>query len=102
MIAGQAAPERNNIAIRPLDCVVVALLVVCIAVSIAALAVGTAALMKSSDNTELRKNSANGACQPAPCKNNGTCVDVAENYICSCIATYYGRDCEFGKAISKS
>ncbi|XP_053377701.1 neurocan core protein-like [Mercenaria mercenaria] len=33
-------------------------------------------------------------CSTSPCKNNGTCVEVGDNYTCSCSDGFKGRNCE--------
>ncbi|XP_053377648.1 fibropellin-3-like isoform X2 [Mercenaria mercenaria] len=33
-------------------------------------------------------------CSTDPCKNNGTCVEGADNYTCSCADGFRGRNCE--------
>ncbi|XP_053381392.1 delta-like protein C isoform X4 [Mercenaria mercenaria] len=42
----------------------------------------------SSESDELDR------CSTSPCKNNGTCVEVADNYTCRCIDGFKGRNCE--------
>ena len=36
-------------------------------------------------------------CEPNSCKNEGTCTDKVNNYTCSCVAGYTGRDCQIGE-----
>ena len=33
-------------------------------------------------------------CAVGPCKNGGTCIDVANNFTCTCAAEYSGQACE--------
>ena len=33
-------------------------------------------------------------CSSSPCKNNGTCEDQVNGYICLCADGYYGTQCE--------
>ena len=33
-------------------------------------------------------------CEPSPCKNGATCTENIENYICSCVAGFMGKNCE--------
>ena len=33
-------------------------------------------------------------CYNSPCKNNGTCHNLADNYTCTCPAKFTGRNCE--------
>ncbi|XP_053381391.1 delta-like protein C isoform X3 [Mercenaria mercenaria] len=42
----------------------------------------------SSESDELDR------CSTSPCKNSGTCVEVADNYTCRCIDGFKGRNCE--------
>ena len=35
-------------------------------------------------------------CATNPCLNNGTCVDLFNNYYCNCSAGYNGSHCEIG------
>lgn len=32
-------------------------------------------------------------CQPEPCKNNGTCVDLVNAYACICVAGFNDTNC---------
>ena len=32
-------------------------------------------------------------CQPQPCKNNGTCVDLVNAYECICVAGFNDTNC---------
>ena len=42
-------------------------------------------------------------CSSGPCLNQGTCVNVSsDTYICSCVSTYFGRNCEQGKINARS
>ncbi len=71
------------------------LLFMLLALTIVGLALGAAALIKAS------ANEASDACQSAPCLNNGTCVGVPPDYyICTCVASYYGKNCQTGKIVS--
>lgn len=42
-------------------------------------------------------NSDNNDCQPKPCQNNGTCIDLFNDYQCDCIAGFNGTNCENSK-----
>ena len=33
-------------------------------------------------------------CNPYPCQNNGTCIDLINSYICACMDGYNGTNCE--------
>ena len=35
-------------------------------------------------------------CQPEPCKNNGTCVDLVNAYACICVTGYNDTNCTNG------
>lgn len=35
-------------------------------------------------------------CHPNPCLNNGTCTDLVDDYNCTCLQGYVGRNCENG------
>ena len=35
-------------------------------------------------------------CESGPCQNGAACEDKFNNYTCSCVAGYTGRDCETG------
>ena len=37
-------------------------------------------------------------CAPEPCLNNATCHDGLDNFTCSCVDGYTGRNCETGNA----
>ncbi len=42
-------------------------------------------------------NMSGSVCSRVVCENKGTCVDVPpDNFICVCVATFYGRKCEKG------
>ena len=32
-------------------------------------------------------------CASDPCQNNGTCVDMADAFLCVCVSAYGGVDC---------
>lgn len=36
-------------------------------------------------------------CQPDPCENNGTCIDLVNDYQCDCVAGFNGINCENSK-----
>lgn len=36
-------------------------------------------------------------CLPNPCKNNGTCTDLVNDYQCDCVAGFNGNNCENSK-----
>lgn len=36
-------------------------------------------------------------CLSDPCKNNGTCTDMVNDYQCGCVAGFNGRTCENSK-----
>lgn len=33
-------------------------------------------------------------CLPGPCRNNGTCTDLVNDYQCDCVAGFNGKNCE--------
>ena len=39
-------------------------------------------------------------CAVNPCENGGTCTDKVNNYICSCVPGYTGRNCSTGKSMT--
>ena len=39
-------------------------------------------------------------CYPSPCKNNGTCIDGVNNYTCSCVPGFEGKNCTISKLLS--
>ena len=42
-------------------------------------------------------NSSGSACNRVKCENHGTCVNIyPDNYMCACVASFYGRRCEKG------
>ncbi|XP_053376814.1 delta-like protein C [Mercenaria mercenaria] len=56
--------------------------------------------VKSSSDSNKDKGSSDSEsgeldrCNTSPCKNNGTCVEGADNYTCSCTDGFRGRNCE--------
>ncbi len=74
---------------------------------IALAAVGLAAYALTKDNdgdststgaiTSTQITSGGSACSNVNCENGGSCFNIANNYICVCVATFYGRKCEKGK-----
>ena len=40
-------------------------------------------------------------CYPSPCKNNGTCIDGVNNYTCSCVPGFEGKNCTISKLLNK-
>ena len=34
-------------------------------------------------------------CDPNPCRNGGTCIDMCSRYICSCTSSYTGDQCQY-------
>ena len=82
--------ERNN-RLKVKDYIFLGLALVTFAGAVAALTL----VIVGSTKDQASGHSAH--CQSAPCDNNGTCVDVADNYICTCVATYFGRNCEISK-----
>lgn len=36
-------------------------------------------------------------CDPNPCQNGGTCVEVGDTYECTCLQGYTGTNCDTGK-----
>lgn len=41
-------------------------------------------------------------CQPDPCRNNGTCTDLVNDYQCDCVAGFNETNCENSKHLSLS
>ena len=41
-------------------------------------------------------------CSSNPCANNGTCIDLINDYSCICAAGYTGKNCTIGTLISYS
>ncbi len=38
------------------------------------------------------------ACNQVECENGGSCFNIyPDNYMCVCVATFYGRNCQLGK-----
>ena len=37
------------------------------------------------------------ACLGVSCRNNGTCVDMVDDYICNCVQGFTGKHCQTGK-----
>ena len=35
-------------------------------------------------------------CEPAPCQNNGICMDFLNDYNCTCAPGYKGKNCSEG------
>ncbi len=43
------------------------------------------------------------ACNQVECENGGSCFNIyPDNYMCACVATFYGRNCQHGEWISRS
>ena len=38
-------------------------------------------------------------CIDLPCANGGTCSDLVDDYFCSCVAGFEGKNCTVGKEI---
>ena len=38
-------------------------------------------------------------CANGPCENGGNCTDAVNDYNCSCVAGYTGKNCSIGKPI---
>ena len=38
-------------------------------------------------------------CADGPCENGGSCTDAVNDYNCSCVAGYTGKNCTIGKPI---
>ena len=38
-------------------------------------------------------------CIDLPCANGGTCIDLVDDYSCSCVAGLEGKNCTVGKEI---
>ena len=38
-------------------------------------------------------------CDPNPCENNATCSDEVNDYNCTCMAGYFGKNCSQGKIL---
>jgi hypothetical protein len=36
-------------------------------------------------------------CSPDPCNNGGTCKDLVNEYKCTCVAGYDGKNCDISK-----
>ncbi len=48
--------------------------------------------------TQTAPNASGSACSRIKCDNQGTCVNIyPDNYICVCVATFYGRKCQHGE-----
>ncbi len=70
-------------------------------------AVGMAAYALTKDSGGNSRNtsamagtqSTNGgsACSNVECENGGSCFNIANDYICVCVATFYGRNCQHGE-----
>lgn len=52
----------------------------------------------SGDNCETNFNE----CESNPCQNNGTCIDMTNGYLCSCIPGFAGDHCEVDIAVCNS
>ena len=35
-------------------------------------------------------------CDPSPCLNKGSCIDLDEGFHCLCVPGFYGETCEIG------
>ncbi len=55
-----------------------------------------------SGNNEVAPDSIRGsgsACTGVECKNGGSCFNIyPDNYVCVCVATFYGRNCQHGES----
>ena len=38
-------------------------------------------------------------CADGPCKNGGSCTDAVNDFNCSCVPGYAGKNCSIGKQI---
>lgn len=50
------------------------------------------------DNCETNYNE----CESNPCLNNGTCIDMNNGYLCSCVPGFSGEHCEMDVAVCNS
>ena len=50
------------------------------------------------DNCETNYNE----CESNPCLNNGTCIDMNNGYLCSCVPGFSGEHCETDVAVCNS
>ncbi len=47
----------------------------------------------------MDSNRSRSACSKVKCENQGTCINIyPDNYMCACVATFYGRRCEHGES----
>lgn len=48
-------------------------------------------------DTELRcKHIVAVGCTSDPCLNNGTCIEIKQDYVCQCTEDYEGKSCDLG------
>ena len=38
-------------------------------------------------------------CADGPCKNGGSCTDAVNDFNCSCVPGYTGKNCSIGKPV---
>ena len=62
---------------------------------------GMTTASSSTTTTTITSTTTSGsACSKVSCENEGTCIDIyPDNYVCVCVATFYGRNCEHGETI---
>ena len=92
--AGNDTPEKSSkFSQRTINLIILGFLFVFIALAVTALTVAIVSL-------SYNQNEKPTGCQSAPCTNNGTCVNIPpDDYICSCAAGSFGRNCEKGTKI---
>lgn len=44
--------------------------------------------------SSCRCDSVTNSCQPDPCQNNASCVDLTGDYQCNCTGNFTGKDCD--------
>ena len=93
---------------RKIVFVMTVLHVLTLAIAIAALVLGVYIMMNYDHSSKNSMQSVSPTpstllpeqplpCSSAPCVNQGTCINLhPSDYICTCAATYYGRNCEHG------
>ncbi len=90
-------------------CLAIIALIAIVAIGIAVYA-ATRGLESNSDNQKASSNgmalgstsggiiSSGSACTGVECKNGGSCFNIyPDNYMCVCVATFYGRNCQLGE-----